>query len=145
MTLAERLTRRIVVNENGCWVWQAYKNQGGYGCLAVNGRKESAHRASHMAFKGPIPPGLDIDHLCRNRACINPDHLEAVTRQVNVLRGMNACANHARKTHCKRGHELTPTVEQGRSRRRCLTCQSASVARYQQRKRAEALASAPAG
>lgn len=69
----------------GCWPWTA-STANGYGVLMVNKRREYAHRLSYARFNGPIPDGLDIDHICRNRTCINPDHLEPVTRGENVRR-----------------------------------------------------------
>lgn len=82
-----------------------------------------AHRAAYIRWKGEIEPGLVIDHICRERRCVNPDHLEAVTNRLNILRGVGATAINARKTHCKRGHEFTPEntwVYQGM--RRCREC-----------------------
>ena len=92
-----------------------------------------AYRLAYEITKGPVPKGLEIDHLCRNRACLNPFHLEAVTRRVNVLRGFGACGNNARKTHCKFGHEFTTIEESGRTRRRCMVCQYEAIKRYQER------------
>jgi hypothetical protein len=84
---------------SGCWLWTGSLNSNGYGKFKRAGRMTYAHRASFEAAKGPIPRGLTIDHLCRNRRCCNPDHLEAVTHQENVRR-----APRVRKTHCLRGH-----------------------------------------
>lgn len=83
-----------------------------------------AHRLSYVLKYGPIPDDLVIDHLCRNGLCINIDHLEAVTNKENILRGEGACAQNARKTHCKRGHELSPENCWNRSngRRDCKFC-----------------------
>lgn len=101
---AERLLDRVLKTES-CWLWQGACTRGGYGELMIDGKMWYAHRLSHELFKGPIPPGLDIDHLCRVRNCVNPDHLEAVTRKVNANRGLCGIHN-LRKTHCPRGHLL---------------------------------------
>lgn len=109
---------------NGCWQWRGYCHPTGYGRFS-RGKKEywQAHRFSYELLIGPIPEGLTLDHLCRNRGCVNPAHLEAVTIQVNLARGTSPSALNARKTHCKFGHEFTPentaTTPQGRA---CRTC-----------------------
>jgi hypothetical protein len=89
-----------------CWLWQAGQSTGGYGQF-WDGGDVAAHRASYEHHVGPIPVGLTLDHLCRVRSCVNPAHLEPVSNRVNVLRGNGACARHARKTHCLRGHAFT--------------------------------------
>ncbi len=73
--------------ESGCWLWLACTGKDGYGYVRYNGRRRAAHIVSYLIFMGPIPEGLELDHLCRVRNCINPAHLEAVTRKINVLRG----------------------------------------------------------
>lgn len=90
----------------GCHNWTAYIAHGGYGqiCTGGRGQKERAHRVAYQLAKGPIPDGLVLDHLCRNRRCCNPDHLEAVTQQTNVLRGEGPAAIAASRTHCPQGH-----------------------------------------
>jgi hypothetical protein len=87
-----------------CWAWGNVPGTNGYGRTQVNGKRWLAHRVAYDLLVGPIPKGLTIDHLCRNTWCVNPAHLEAVTLRVNNLRGGNAAAVNARKTHCKRGH-----------------------------------------
>jgi hypothetical protein len=103
--LAERLWEKI--DATGiCWEWTAFKNPGGYGMFGVGGGARLAHRVVWELLVGSIPEGLGLDHLCRVRHCVNPDHLEPVTTQINVLRGIGPAAVHAAKTHCSAGHEL---------------------------------------
>ncbi len=80
----------IVDPETGCWVWQGAKLPGGYGTMSRSGEQIYTHRYYYERAKGPIPAGLQLDHLCRNRACCNPDHLEPVTHAVNLQRGATA-------------------------------------------------------
>lgn len=98
-----------------CWHWKGYRNDKGYGRL----NHTLAHRLVYELLRGPIPPGLTLDHLCRNKSCVNPDHLEPVTSVVNAMRGIGPAAVNARKTHCKRGH---PFQNDQRGRRHCRTC-----------------------
>lgn len=110
-TLAERLLAHSV-DHGDCRVWNAARNDSGYGVISVNDRIQRAHRMSYETFVGPIPDGLQLDHLCRNRACIRPAHLEAVSAAENTRRGASAT-----KTHCKSGHEYTPENTYLRPRR----------------------------
>ena len=89
-----------------CWHWTGAKNNWGYGSLGVNGIAMGAHRFAYELLRGPIPQGLQIDHLCRTPSCVNPAHMEVVTEKENILRGISMPAINARKTHCKRGHPL---------------------------------------
>ena len=92
-----------------CWHWAFSRLQPrGYGQVRFNGKNQLAHRVIYVLLVGPIEPGLELDHLCRNRGCVNPAHLEPVTHRVNGLRGISLAAQNARKTHCKSGHEFTP-------------------------------------
>ena len=115
-----------VVKTESCWLWTSYILPNGYPRFSIRaGFQAYAHRISYVLSKGEIPEGLDLDHLCRNTQCVNPDHLEAVTAQVNTLRGIGPAAKNFFKTECKRGH---PFVEgniywsrNGRGRS-CKTC-----------------------
>ena len=97
----------VVDAASGCWVWQRSTTRG-YGSLTRDGKTMYAHRFAYELHIGPIPTGLVIDHLCRNPLCVNPHHLEPVTQRENVLRGTSPSARQAQRTHCIRGHELTP-------------------------------------
>ena len=93
-------------DETGCWNWVGNTSDG-YGALRIDRKMVKAHRFAYELLVGPIPDGLQLDHLCRNRACCNPGHLEPVTDVENILRGEGPPAVNARKTHCIHGHEFT--------------------------------------
>lgn len=124
----DRFLAKIEKQENGCWEWTATHNNQGYGQFRIGNFTAKAHRISYMMFVGPIPDGLELDHLCRNRSCVSPEHLEPVTSQENTLRSPIAVAAiNAAKTHCLNGHEFTPenTYMQGKhlQNRGCRECQ----------------------
>src|SRR5438445_7913613 len=103
----ERFWSSASPNESGCLVWGGSVSSNGYGAVYLQGRRYRAHRLAYELRKGIIPAGKQLDHLCRNRLCINPEHLEAVTQKENILRGQGAPAKNARKTHCPQGHPYT--------------------------------------
>jgi hypothetical protein len=87
-TVDGRLAARTIRDDqSGCWEWQGATKRGGYGHMSVDGRMQLVHRLAWEVVAGPIEPGLEIDHLCRNRQCLNPAHLEPVTKEENVRRG----------------------------------------------------------
>lgn len=134
-TLEHVLAQSIPVTESGCWIWLGTEVNG-YGQIKVNGRSTLAHRYVYEQLVGPIPPGLDMDHLCRVTQCINPNHVEPVTTQVNILRGISPAALHAKKTHCDRGHELFgENLRLGKTKndRICKVCDRLRGRQYQQR------------
>lgn len=132
--LPERIAAKIEpCPTTGCWLWIGVLNGTGYGVTRNNGRNAFVHRVLYERLVGPIPVNLQSDHLCRNRACCNPDHIELVTGKVNVLRGDGPTARNARKTKCIRGHDFETT---GRGWRICRTCERAR----KRRRRSESLA-----
>ncbi|GHJ59171.1 hypothetical protein NOK12_16890 [Nocardioides sp. OK12] len=101
----DRFAQKVALTDAGCLVWLACTNSTGYGTFAGGaGKTVMAHRWSYEHHVGPIPEGLHLDHLCRNRACVNPEHLEPVTVSANLLRSVEVGKSNARKTHCPSGH-----------------------------------------
>jgi hypothetical protein len=142
-TLSQESIKRFwsKVDKTGeCWMWTGAKSKGGYGSFYTQGRRIVAHRLSYQLTHGDIPSGLLVDHLCHgwdenckavgnwcaHRQCVNPDHLEAVTAQVNQLRGRTISAEAARRTHCPQGHPYDEenTYMYGR-KRGCRACSRA--------------------
>ena len=105
-----------------CWLWAEGKNVDRYTQFCLNGKRIHAHRFIYELLIGPIPPELELDHLCRNPACVNPFHLEAVTHRVNVLRGKSPPARNAAKTHCRNGHPLKDSYVRPNGERLCRVC-----------------------
>jgi len=90
-----------------CWLWAVPTRPDGYGQFSIGRSTAYAHRFAYEAAVGPIPPGMELDHLCRVRHCVNPAHLEPVTPRENVMRGQTPAAKNAAKTRCPAGHEYT--------------------------------------
>jgi hypothetical protein len=115
----EKFWQNVIEQPNGCWYFQGLEIKGGYMLFS----HKLAHRISYELFKGKIPDGLTIDHLCNKTNCVNPGHLEAVTQKINNLRSNNISGVNARKTHCPKGHEysnINTVIYSGA--RRCLIC-----------------------
>ena len=106
-SLILRFANKISYLDNGCWEWQGV-TAAGYGKMRVKYKRVPAHRIAYQIFRGDIPEGMEIDHLCRNTKCVNPMHIEAVTHTENVRRGIGGI-NNKLKTHCPQGHEYIPS------------------------------------
>lgn len=134
--LREHFEERVFRPETPCWNWRAYRNKKGYPILVKDSHHHYAHRVAYKLFVGPIPEGLEIHHRCYNRACVNPEHLEAVTHTVNIAASRAPNVLNGKKTHCKHGHEFTSenTLVVKGGWRQCLTCKRA-IAREAQRQR----------
>jgi hypothetical protein len=120
----EEIKSRIKISANGCWIGINRPNDQGYVYVQINGKHHKLHRLSYVAFKGEIPKGMELDHLCRNRNCANPEHLEAVTHTENLNRSP---VQKGKKQYCKRGHILTNNniyyyICRGYRCRMCIKC-----------------------
>lgn len=119
--LRERFWAKVDLTGDGCWEWTSSTNGRGYGTFRLGGHVVRAHRVAYTIKHGAIPDGLVLDHLCCNKACVRPDHLEAVTQQVNSLRGRRT---YARQTHCAAGHAFDEanTYVTPSGKRQCREC-----------------------
>lgn len=130
-TPIERFESKLRQSDTGCWEWTAGKTRGGYGKFKVEGQTLVAHRWYFQQVRHPVPRDLQLDHLCRNPACCNPDHLEPVTCRVNLLRGRTFQAENAAKTHCPLGHPLDgDNLLLSGGSRSCRTCKRAQTAAW---------------
>ena len=135
---------RIKIDENGCWIWQRQIGRHGYALVSDKVTSYRMHRQSYMFYKGEIPKGLVLDHLCRNKPCINPEHLEPVTNRENVLRGVGISAVNAKKTHCSRGHELSGDnlyIAPKDGSRKCRACKALNWPKYRENRKYKAIQS----
>jgi hypothetical protein len=134
---------RYVEKSDGCWLWTGTRTRDGYGTFHVShSRSVAAHRFAYQLLVGPIPAGLQLDHVrargCTSHACVNPAHLEPVTQRVNILRGDSVVAQNSRRTHCAQGHVYDPSNTQySQGARRCAECHRTRQRRYEAAKRRE--------
>jgi len=110
--------------DGNCWLWKGRLSKEGYANVTYKGKLKGSHVHFYEYYIGPVPEGLELDHWCRNRHCVRPGHLEAVTHQENMLRGNTIVAKFAMTTHCPQGHEYTPenTYVNPKGSRLCITC-----------------------
>lgn len=138
--LRELFAERWLPNRRtGCWTWIGTRHGGGYGVIKRAGVQVRAHRIAYELYVGPIPAGLQIDHVkargCVSRLCVNPAHLEAVTQQENLRRGQvweNGARIHRAKTHCPHGHayDARNTGWKKTGARRCRACHARAARIY---------------
>lgn len=130
-TIPERVLNRVrsraSIDSNGCWIWPGTTSGSGYGVISWSESGEIhrwvTHRVTFTSLVGPIPAGLELDHLCRVRRCCNPAHLEPVTRRENLIRSASIVAARAAQTHCLRGHAFTDANTRRRGGSRiCRAC-----------------------
>ncbi len=142
---AERFWQKVMVVDS-CWLWTAHRNNKGYGVFHPEWNvRVYAHRWSYEQAKGAIPEGLEIDHLCRTPACINPAHLEAVTHRENILRSNAPTAVNAVKTYCPKGHPFDEENTYLRPDRTGRNCRACNIERSKRRQEAVREAAAASG
>ena len=133
-----RIMQRIEEDSAGCWNWVGHKNIDGYGIISIKDRPKYAHRIAYEEFVGPVDDGKFIDHICRNRICVNPEHMESVTSRENTLRGVGITAMNAKKTHCPSGHEYSKkNTRRYGNERYCKECVRVNVRSYRARLKAK--------
>jgi len=122
----ERFMSFVKKQQNGCWEWQGYLDKDGYGTFLLLRKPRRAHRVSYYAHCGKKPDKLTVHHKCKNTSCVNPKHLELMTKKENNLLSNNVGAINARKTHCKNGHKFNKKYGK---QRYCSICQSEKTKR----------------
>lgn len=135
----KRLLAFVQIDSKGCWIWQGatmWSKNLQYAVFTWRNQWCLAHRASYNLFVGPLPEDLTIDHLCRHTLCVNPEHLELVTQQENILRGDGPTAINSRKIQCIHGHPFDSenTAYRPNGGRYCKQCNRESTKRYLHRK-----------
>ena len=127
--LPKRIADRIAESESECWQWLGAKSANGYGVASIHGKSMCAHRAVYILAKGPIPKGLELDHLCRNQSCVRPSHLDAVTHRENMFRSP-AFQVRVQSGKCIHGHDLDGVRSRFDGGRYCKTCVNLNKRRY---------------
>jgi hypothetical protein len=140
--IMERIWERTEpIPECGCYIWMGALGSSGYGQISVEGKRLQVHNVTYEQLVGPIPDGMQLDHLCRVRSCWRPDHLELVTPRENTLRGIGPSAVNARRTHCINGHAFTEDntyYYRGRRQHDRRFCRQCNAARRNKREQREA-------
>lgn len=145
--VVRKIAERVTVDGYECWIWQGNKLPKGYGVISFGGSTAYTHRLMYEGEHGPIPAGMQIDHLCRQPSCCNPAHLEVVTPQENTLRGNSprlARERGGKKTHCPRGHAYTDenTYVSAKGGKSCRICRSLKHAEWAEKRRQRARSTA---
>ena len=137
----DRIQSKVAHSPSGCWEWTGAVDLHGYGYLTIGSRldgtrrKAKAHRVAYEALVGPVPEGLDLDHLCRNRGCVNPEHLEPVTRRENLRRGLGLIGEQLGRDCCAHGHPYSSAnTYLSKGARVCRRCKADQQARRRQRR-----------
>lgn len=133
MSLPDRFMAKVNQRPGGCWLWTGYTQNPGYGRVTVDGVTQYAHRYAYTMAVGPIPEGMELDHLCEVKACVNPAHLEPVTHQENIARaGGNRWGE---RSECKNGHPFTDARD-AKGARVCRPCANERNRRYKASRKA---------
>jgi hypothetical protein len=136
--ILKKFESKYVITAAGCWEWQGKLSKFGYGNFYIRGKTFRAHRYSYSAFVEPVPSDLVVDHLCKNKCCVNPSHLESVTQYENIIRGNSVVVQYIGTDKCINGHVYTPDNTAMRKDtkfnvRKCLTCRRDYSREYQRR------------
>ena len=135
----KRVLSRITVNNQGCWEWKSPLHDGGYATMSVDDKSQYIHRLIYEYYHGQIQSDLQIDHLCRNRKCVNPIHLELVTQKENIMRGKGVGVLNSLKTQCPKGHPYTKEnlIMYKDGSKKCRICHNERQKQYQRKLKEE--------
>lgn len=140
-TVAERFWAKVDKSDvDGCWLWTGARDKLGYGRFSPQaGAHRSAYAVAYRLVVGPVPDGLELDHLCRNHGCVNPAHLEPVTHKENMLRGETFAASQASRTHCPQGHPYDEiNTRRKKGKRECRRCDRERARRRREERKTDA-------